>query len=341
MDKLPYALSEGYAACLIKFKFTGIKQVESVSGSGKINLVCVLGPTASGKTRFATCLAAELGSVIISADSRQVYRYMNIGTGKDYDEYKIGDKIIDSHLIDIADPGEEYNVFRYQEDFSRIFKTCHEHGKIPVLCGGTGLYLEAVLKGYKLTAVPLNQSLRRELADQETGVLVRKLESYRKLHNSTDILIRKRLIRAIEIEEFLKNNPDHSHEKIPVNPLIFGIDIDRDSRRKAITERLHKRLSEGMVEETENLLSMGISHEKLEFFGLEYRFISRYLRGLLNYDDMINSLNIAIHQYAKRQMTWFRKMEREGLKIHWIPASLPPDEKLSLALFNIKTHGIS
>jgi tRNA dimethylallyltransferase len=296
----------------------------------KINLVSILGPTASGKTSFAANLAHSLGGEIISADSRQVYRGMDIGTGKDYDDYRIGADLVPYHLIDIVDAGEEYNVFQYQKDFYRVFNEIQTRGKIPVLCGGTGLYIEAVLKAYKLLQVPLNEDLRRILENQSIENLNERLKSYKNPHNTTDLIVRKRIIRALEIEEFLLTNP-FSPEIIPeIKPIVFGIDIDRELRREKITRRLNERLSNGMVEEVKNLMNSGISAEKLEYYGLEYKFVSRYLKGKISFDEMFNSLNTAIHQFAKRQMTWFRKMEKEGTKIHWIDAKLSLEEKLFL-----------
>ncbi len=300
-----------------------------MSVSEKPNLICILGPTASGKTLFAANLAHSLGGEIISADSRQVYRGMNIGTGKDYNEYSIGGSRVPYHIIDIVDAGEEYNVFQYQKDFYRAFNEIQNRGVFPVLCGGTGLYIEAVLKGYLLLQVPLNENLRSELELQTTENLALRLKTYKNPHNTTDLIIRKRIIRAIEIEEYLLNHPV-SGEIIPeIHPIIFGMDIDRDSRREKITLRLKQRLEQGMIEETKQLLSLGIKPEMLEFYGLEYKFLSRYVTGKISYDEMFNSLNTAIHQFAKRQMTWFRKMEKEGTKIHWIGSGLSMDEKLS------------
>jgi len=294
----------------------------------KINLICILGPTASGKTAFAANLANTLGGEIISADSRQVYRGMDIGTGKDYEDYRVGDVSVPYHLIDIVDAGEEYNVFQYQKDFNRVFNEIQTRGRIPVLCGGTGMYIEAVLKAYKLLKVPLNEDLRRILENQSIENLNERLKSYKNPHNTTDLIIRKRIIRAIEIEEYLQANPS-SPEIIPVmNPIVFGIEIDRELRRERITQRLNERLANGMIEEVKSLMESGISAEKLEYYGLEYKFLSRYVEGKISYDEMFNSLNTAIHQFAKRQMTWFRKMEKEGTKIHWIDAKLSLEDKL-------------
>jgi tRNA dimethylallyltransferase len=304
--------------------------------SKKISLICILGPTASGKTLFAAHLAHAVDGEIISADSRQVYRGMDIGTGKDYEDYRVGGAVVPFHLIDIVDAGEEYNVFQYQKDFFSVFREISERGLMPILCGGTGMYIESVLKNYQLLQVPLNESLRKELENEATEALSLQLKSYKNPHNTTDSIIRKRIIRAIEIEEYLLRHPE-SPEIIPeINPVIFGMDIDRELRREKITTRLKQRLKSGMIEETEHLLASGISPEKLEFYGLEYKFLSRFAEGKITYEEMFNSLNIAIHQFAKRQMTWFRKMEREGTIIHWINSGLSMDEKLSHALKIIK-----
>jgi len=292
----------------------------------------VLGPTASGKTRFATVLASRLDGEIISADSRQVYRGMDIGTGKDYNDYIVEGKTITAHLIDIADPGYEYNVYEYQSDFVKVFNEIVSRGKLPVLCGGSGLYLEAVLKGYVLINVPVDHKLRKTFennSDEELAVLLKK---WRPVHNVTDLISRKRLIRALEIEAYCHSNPDTRRDYPDLNPIIIGITCERETRRERITARLKERLENGMIEEVEHLIKSGLSYEKLMYYGLEYKYITRYLKGELAYNEMFTELNAAIHQFAKRQMTWFRKMERDGLKIHWIDASLPDDQKVELTL---------
>lgn len=296
------------------------------------NLLVILGPTATGKTHFAALMADRLGGEVISADSRQVYRGMDIGTGKDYNEYIIRGMQIPVHLIDIADPEEEYNVFRFQKDFFRVFNEIQERGKLPVLCGGSGLYVESVLKSYRLTGVPVNEDLRKSLETLDDKILIERLKRYRTVHNTTDILIRKRLIRAIEIEEYLLIHPDLRTDYPGLKPLIIGLDINRDLRREKITRRLEQRLSSGMVEETKKLLESGITPEKLEFFGLEYKYLNRFVLGKMSYNEMFQSLNTAIHQFAKRQMTWFRKMEKEGFFIHWIPAEMDDEEKVGKVL---------
>jgi len=283
-------------------------------------LITILGPTASGKTSFAVKLAAELDTEIISADSRQVYRRMDIGTGKDLDEYVINGKRIPCHLIDICEPGTRYNVFRYQHDFFEVFNRLKTESKTPVLCGGSGLYIEAVLKGYKLLDVPPNEDLRNSLKNKSLSELTAMLASYKTLHNKTDVDSVQRAVRAIEIEEYYLQYPPEQRDFEPVNSLILGLDVDRDVRRKRISDRLHHRLNNGMVDEVRALLDSGIKPDDLIYYGLEYRFVTLYIIGQLQYNDMVNQLEIAIHQFAKRQMTWFRGMERRGFKIKWIRA---------------------
>jgi tRNA dimethylallyltransferase len=281
-------------------------------------LITVLGPTASGKTAFAVALAHALDTEIISADSRQVYRGMTIGTGKDLEDYTLDGKLIPYHLIDICDPGEKYNIFRYQHDFHKAFEAIRTKGKLPILCGGSGLYIESVLKGYKLPDVPENPELRQRLKDKSLQELEEILKSYKKLHNKTDLDSAQRAIRAIEIEEYYLTNDPEIRNYAPINSLIIGIDIDREWRRNKISARLKKRLDEGMVDEVRNLLSTGLSPEDLIYYGLEYKYLTLYLTGQLTYTEMYDQLEIAIHQFAKRQMTWFRGMERRGFKIHWV-----------------------
>ncbi len=301
------------------------------------NLIVVLGPTASGKTRFAACLANELDAEIVSADSRQVYKHMDLGTGKDYDDYLVGKKKIPFHLVDICDPGTRYNVFEFQNDFFNVYADIQTRGKGAILCGGTGMYIESITKGYKLIAVPVDEELRNSLKDKSLEELESILATYRKLHNKSDSDTKKRTIRAIEIEEYYKVN-NIEEEKLPeIYPVYFGLDIDREVRRSRITERLKKRLKEGMVEEVEKLLFDGVKPEDLIYYGLEYKFLTLYLTGQLDYNSMVKQLNVAIHQFAKRQMTWFRKMEREGIKINWIDGMLCEEEKIKSALQILKT----
>lgn len=293
------------------------------------NLISVVGPTASGKTALAVRLAAELGGEVISADSRQIYRGMDIGTGKDLGEYSWKGRKVPCHLIDIVEAGAKYNVFEYQNDFLKVWEECRQRGVFPVLCGGSGLYVEAVLKGYKLLAVPVDEELRASLAGLALPELAQRLAGYKKLHNTTDVDTVKRAIRAIEIEEYYLTHPYEEKDFPELRPLIVGVDVSREVRRERITARLHARLQEGMVEEVKRLLDSGIKPEDLIYYGLEYKYLTLYLTGELGYEEMVEKLNVAIHQFAKRQMTWFRKMERDGFDIHWLDASLDLDEKVA------------
>lgn len=293
------------------------------------NLLSIIGPTACGKTALAVRLAAEFGGEVISADSRQVYRGMDIGTGKDIEEYVWQGKPVPYHLIDLVDAGSKYNVFEYQKDFVRVWEDCRERGIFPVLCGGSGLYVEAVLKAYKLLAVPVNEALREALKGKSLEKLAQILSTYRKLHNITDVDTVKRAVRAIEIEEYYRTHPREENDFPELRPLIVGVEVDREVRRKRITERLHMRLKNGMVEEVKKLLESGIAPEDLIYYGLEYKYITLYLTGQLSYEAMAEQLNVAIHRFAKRQMTWFRKMEREGMRIRWIDGGLPLEEKVA------------
>ena len=299
-------------------------------------LITILGPTASGKTPFATALAAELNTEIISADSRQIYRGMDLGTGKDLADYTINDREIPYHLIDIVEQGYKYNVFEYQRDFLKAYETIKQKGCLPVLCGGTGMYLESVLKGYRLMPVPENPELRTRLADKSLETLTGILQQYKTLHNSTDVDTVKRAIRAIEIEEYYAKHPIAEREFPQLNSLIIGVDIDRDLRREKISRRLRQRLDEGMVDEVKQLLAQGIKAEDLIYYGLEYKFLTLYAIGKLTYEEMFAQLETAIHQFAKRQMTWFRGMERRGFTIHWVDATLPTEEKIAFVKQKLK-----
>lgn len=292
------------------------------------DLVTILGPTASGKTPLAAALAYRLNAEIISGDSRQVYRRMDLGTGKDLADYVVDGKRIPYHLIDIVEPGYKYNVFEFQRDFLQAYDEIRQRGVLPILCGGTGMYIESVLKGYKLLPVPENQELRASLADKSLDELTTILAGYKKLHNSTDVDTVKHAIRAIEIEEYYRQQPVSAREFPAINSLVIGVDIDRDLRRAKITRRLKQRLDEGMVDEVRALLDAGIPAEDLIYYGLEYKYLTLYAVGQLTYDEMFHQLEIAIHQFAKRQMTWFRGMERRGFNIHWIDASLPMERKV-------------
>ena len=300
------------------------------------DLIAILGPTASGKTPFAAALANVLDTEIISADSRQIYRGMDLGTGKDLIDYTVNGKQIPYHLIDIADPGYKYNVFEYQRDFLTAYETIKQKGKLPVLCGGTGLYLESVLKGYKLLPVPENPELRARLADKSLEELTGILQQYKTLHNTTDVDTAKRAIRAIEIEEYYAHTPVDERTFPQLNSLIIGVDIDRELRREKISRRLRQRLDEGMVDEVRRLIEQGIQPDDLIYYGLEYKYLTLYVIGKLTYEEMYQELEIAIHQFAKRQMTWFRGMERRGFTIHWMDAGLSMEEKIAFVQAKLK-----
>lgn len=294
------------------------------------NLVVILGPTASGKTTIAANLAKIVAGEIISADSRQVYRRMDIGTGKDYADYNIDGVEIPVHLIDIREPGYKYNVYEYQTDFFKTFEDVQKRGKFPIMCGGTGLYIEAVLKQFKMIHVPSDPELRNSLKGKSLNELEEILSHFKKLHNKTDTDTVKRAIRAIEIEKYYEKNPIIEVNLPKLNPLIIGVDIDRELRREKINQRLEDRLKQGMIKEVENLLAEGITPDDLIYYGLEYKFITQFLTGQIKYDEMVNLLNIAIHQFAKRQMTWFRRMERSGFQINWINTFLPIEKKIRI-----------
>ena len=293
------------------------------------DLITILGPTASGKTSLATALADKLNAEIISADSRQVYCGMDIGTGKDLADYTINGKHIPYHLIDIVKSGYKYNVFEYQRDFLSAYNDIHQRGKLPILCGGTGLYIESVLKGYRLLPVPENPELRTRLSGMTLEELTALLRTYKTLHNTTDVDTPKRAIRAIEIEEYYRTAPVSERSFPRLESLIVGVSIDRDLRREKITRRLRQRLDEGMVDEVRQLLDKGLTPDDLIYYGLEYKYITLHVIGQLSFDDMFTRLETAIHQFAKRQMTWFRGMERRGFVIHWVDASLPMEEKIA------------
>ena len=291
------------------------------------DMITVLGPTASGKTRLAVALADRLDGEILSADSRQVYRGMDIGTGKDLGDYILDGRAIPYHLIDIADAGTKYNVYEFQGDFKKAYTDIVARKKFPVMCGGTGLYLESVLKGYRLIPVPENPELRRKLEGKSLRELTRILEGYKTLHNTTDVDTAKRAIRAIEIEECYRNTPVEADEFPHIDSLVIGVDIDRELRRQRISRRLEQRLDEGMVDEVRHLLDSGIPPEDLIYYGLEYKYVTLYLTGQLPYKYMQQELEVAIHQFAKRQMTWFRGMERRGTHIEWVPFEMDMAEK--------------
>jgi tRNA dimethylallyltransferase len=294
------------------------------------DLVTILGPTASGKTSFAARLAHEIGGEIISADSRQIYRRMDLGTGKDLADYVVEGCPVPYHLIDICEPGYRYNLFEYQRDFLAAYREICARGAFPILCGGTGLYIESVLRGYRMTPVPENPQLRASLEGKSLAELAQLLARYKTLHNTTDIDTPKRAIRAIEIQEYYKEHPLKEREFPELKSLIVGLSIDRDLRRERITRRLKQRLEEGMVDEVRRLLQEeGIPPEDLLYYGLEYKYLTLYVTRQITYDEMFTALEIAIHQFAKRQMTWFRGMERRGFRIHWIDATLKDEEKVA------------
>jgi tRNA dimethylallyltransferase len=299
----------------------------------KYNLITILGPTASGKTSVAARVASVLNGEVISADSRQVYRGMDLGTGKDYADYVVDGLQVPYHLIDIVDAGYEYNVFEYQKEFLKVFEDLSRRGKLPVMCGGSGLYLEAVLKNYKLIQVPLNEKLRAELDDKLLWELELILKGYKNyLHNQTDTESTKRAIRAIEIEEYYLTHPEIDTGMPEIRSLVVGVKFERDARRKRITSRLKQRLKEGMLEEVQQLLDRGLTPEQLTYYGLEYKYMTLHLTGKLTYQQMFDGLNVAIHQFAKRQMTWFRRMENQGTRIHWLDGFLPMEEKVGKIL---------
>ena len=291
-------------------------------------ILVVTGPTASGKTALAAAIANRVGGEIISADSRQVYRGMNLGTGKDYEDYHVNGKDIPCHLIDIADPGYKYSVFEYQRDFKKVYYDLKKRKIFPVVCGGSGMYADSIITGYKMFEVPPDSGLRIELEKKSMEELREILATFKSLHNTTDIDTKKRVIRAIEIEHSSRNLGSHYSEFPKIKSLLTGILFDRDTRRKRISERLKQRFDSGMIDEVKNLIDRGINIDTLIYYGLEYKFITLYLTGKISYQEMIRDLEIAIHQFAKRQMTWFRGMEKKGIKINWIDGKIPLEEKV-------------
>lgn len=295
----------------------------------KYDIITILGPTASGKTALAAHLAYDLHAEIISADSRQIYKSMDIGTGKDLADYVVNGTNIPYHLIDIAKPGYKYNLFEYQRDFLTVYNDMKDRNAFPILCGGTGLYLESVLKGYKMMPVPPNEELRQQLESKSLTELTEILSTYKTLHNTTDVDTVKRAIRAIEIQEYYKTHPQEFVQFPELNSLIVGVDIDRELRREKISARLRARLDEGMVDEVRKILESGVTADDMIYYGLEYKFLTLYIIGSITYEQMVSELEIAIHQFAKRQMTWFRGMERRGFHINWLDATLPLEEKIA------------
>ena len=296
-------------------------------------MLTILGPTATGKTSFAAHIAAQLNGEIISADSRQVYRGMDIGTGKDYDDYIVDALSIPYHLIDIVDPGYEYNVFEFRRDFMAAYNDILNREKYPILCGGTGMYIESILKGYTLVNVEVNKKIRQDLESKSDEELIGILVCFKVPHNITDTSDRQRLIRAIEIQEYYKLHPNEVIDYESIDSVIFGLSLERQKVRDRITARLHWRLEHGMVEEVERLLDEGVSSEKRLFYGLEYKSITKYILGEIGYDVMVKRLNTAIHQFSKRQMTWFRRMERAGFQINWIDGELSMEDRLEKVFY--------
>ena len=300
------------------------------------DMLTILGPTATGKTQLAARVAHQLNGEILSADSRQIYRGMDLGTGKDLADYTVEGRQIPFHLIDLVESGTQYNVFEFQREFINAYNDLRQRGRFPLFCGGSGLYLEAVLKGYRLTQVPSDKTRREELSQLSLEELASLLKSYKTVHNSSDTETKNRAIRAIEIEEHLLHHPEFDFAFPTIHSLIVGVQYDRDTRRERITNRLKQRLEEGMVEEVEGLLARGLTPEDLTYYGLEYKFLTLYITGELTKEEMFERLNIAIHQFAKRQMTWFRKMERDGFEIHWLDGFMPMEEKIDVIMKYLK-----
>lgn len=309
--------------------------------TSKYDMAVITGPTATGKTSLAAMLAYTIDGEIISADSRQVYRNMTIGTGKDLADFIVNGTEIPYHLIDIHDAGYHYSVFEFQKDFNKAFQDIRQRNHFPILCGGTGLYIEAALKRYRLIETPINDNLRNELADKDISVLIQMLIELRPLHNSTDISDRQRLIRAIEIEKYSIDNPELIVPLENIEACIFAIHFDRETIRKRITQRLELRIEQGMIDEIKHLLSIGVPPSHLEYYGLEYRYLTQYVTGILSYPEMFRQLNTAIHQFAKRQMTWFRKMQKDGTIIHWIDGNLDIKEKVNYILYTMNSSNIA
>ena len=296
----------------------------------KYQMLTILGPTASGKTTVAAHAAKLIDGEIISADSRQIYRGMDLGTGKDYEDYEIDGKIVPYHMIDIVDAGFEYNVYLFHTDFLKVYNDITQRGKLPIMCGGSGLYIQAVLNNYQLIQVPKNIDLRKELENKNLQELIEILSNYKPdLHNSTDTENIRRATRAIEIEIYMKNHPDLSNDMPEINSLVVGVKFDRETRRQRITQRLKQRLDDGMLDEVQHLLNKGLTPEQLTYYGLEYKYLTLHLIGELSFDEMFSKLEIAIHQFAKRQMTWFRRMEKQGTAIHWLDGFMPLEEKIT------------
>jgi len=300
------------------------------------SLVTILGTTATGKTKLATQLATLIGGEIISADSRQVYRGMDLGTGKDLTDFEVNGVEIPYHLIDIVDPGYEFNVYEYQQHFFDAYNKVLAKESIPILTGGTGMYIEAVLKGYRMAKVNQNEALRLRLNNKTDEELVEMLLNNRVLHNTTDTTNRDRILRAIEIDEHYRKNPELLQDVPKIKSINFGIRFDRAILRNRITERLDQRFKQGMLDEVQRLLDEGVSPDILKFYGLEYKFMTQHILGEIEYNEMFNLLNTAIHQFAKRQETWWRKMEKQGTRIHWLDGSISDEEKIGFILGKLR-----
>ena len=299
------------------------------------DIVVITGPTATGKTRLAALVAARLGGEVISADSRQVYRGMDIGTGKDLSDYVVDGRRVPVHMVDIVDAGYRYNVYEYQRDFLRVFDEMAARGSYPVVCGGSGMYVDSIVSGYRLIQVPVNDKLRSLLAGRSLEELTEILSQYKSLHNRTDVDTVKRAVRAIEIADYYTHNPVDDKPFPVKNPLVTGVFFDREARRRRISSRLNKRLEGGLIEEVQRLIGSGIHPDDLIYYGLEYKYVTLYLLNRLSYDEMVLKLEIEIHRFAKRQMTWFRGMERRGISIHWIDGSMSDEEKAACIISKI------
>lgn len=300
--------------------------------NGNYNLLVITGPTAMGKTRVAALTASRINGEVISADSRQVYRRMNLGTGKDYDDYLVNGVSVPYHLVDIAEPGSKYNLFEFQRDFIRVYNEIVSGSSFPVVCGGSGMYIDSIVSGYRLAEVPPDINLRRELEKKSLEELTEILKSYKKLHNKTDIDTVKRAVRAIEIEKYYQENREMIRDFPALKCLVVGINAGREVRRSRISQRLRQRIENGLIDEVRSLLDEGIDSETLVYYGLEYKYVTLYLTGRIEYEEMYRKLETEIHRFAKRQMTWFRGMERRGIKIHWLDVNDPDDTKVDYIL---------
>jgi tRNA dimethylallyltransferase len=303
------------------------------------DIIVVTGPTATGKTRLAALVADSLGGEVISADSRQVYREMDIGTGKDLSDYVVDGRTVPVHMIDIVDAGYRYNVYEYQRDFLKVFEDLSLQGCMPVVCGGSGMYVDSIVSGYRLVQVPVNGQLRALLAGRSLEELTEILSRYKSLHNKTDVDTVKRAVRSIEIADYYANHPVDDKPFPVKNPLVTAVFFDRETRRQRISSRLHARLGGGMIEEVQRLLAAGVHPDDLIYYGLEYKYVTLYLLNRMGYEEMFSKLEVEIHRFAKRQMTWFRGMERRGIVINWIDGQLPEEDKVKAIIRLAKVRG--